>query len=229
MVKHMMKNSAEEVSMLMDDEVDELNRARIIRKLHDDTGMKSCWERYHLISEALRNNLPEIIDLDLPSRIASIIHNDPHQDPRYQDMKFKPGTTVRSNKTVTGLALAASLAVIAVVSLLQVSNQNEMPGQQLATATQEQELNPAPQIQVQPVAEIQDNTVMPDNSVASLSLPTLSNQPGDLQIKQASDNSQAVDADLYDYLIHHNEYAATMPVEGGMLPYARLVGYAADE
>ena len=62
MVKHMMKNSAEEVSMLMDDEVDEHSRARIIRKLHDDAGMKSCWERYHLISEALRNNLPEIID-----------------------------------------------------------------------------------------------------------------------------------------------------------------------
>ena len=227
MVKHMMKNSAEEVSMLMDDEVDEHSRARIIRKLHDDAGMKSCWERYHLISEALRNNLPEIIDLDLPNRIASIIHNDPHQDSRYQDIQFKPETTVRSNKTVTGLALAASLAVIAVVGLLQISNQNEMSGQQLATVTQEQELNVTPQ--VQPAAVMQDNTVMPDSTVASLNLPTLSSQPVDLQIKQAGETSRAVDADMYDYLIHHNEYAATMPVQGGMMPYARLVGYAADE
>ena len=225
MVKHMIKNSAEEVSMLMDDEVDEHSRVRIIHKLRDDATMKSCWERYHLISEALRNNLPEIIDPDLANRISSIINEDPHQDPRLPSTHHTPELTRRPSKTVTGFALAASLAAIAVVGLLRISNQGDMPDQQLATARQE--ITVAPEIQ--PASVIQDNSVPQDNAVAALNMPALSSQPVDLQIKQVGATPQTVDADLYDYLIHHNEYAATMPVQGGMMPYARMVGYAADE
>lgn len=225
MVKHMMKNSAEEVSMLMDDEVDEHSRVRIIHKLKDDANMKSCWERYHLISEALRNNLPEIIDPDLANRISTIIDNDPHQDSRHQSMQHKQEITRRPNKMVAGFALAASLAAIAIVGLLQISDQNDLPGQQLATTRQEVSVIP----EIQPASVVQDNTVVQDNAVAALNLPALSSQPVDLQIKQMGTTSQTVDADLYDYLIHHNEYAATMPVQGGMMPYARMVGYAADE
>ena len=225
MVKHMIKNPAEEVSMLMDDEVDEHSRVRIIQKLRDDANMKSCWERYHLISEALRNNLPEIIDPDLATRISSIINEDPHQDPRVPSIHHTP-VTRRPNRMVTGFALAASLAAIAVVGLLQISNQNGISDQQLATAGQEISVTP----EILPASVVQDNTVAQDNSIASLSMPaSLSSQPVDLQVNQVGTTSQTVDADLYDYLIHHNEYAATMPVQGGMIPYARMVGYAADE
>jgi len=208
----MIEKTAEEISMLMDDELDEHSRVRIIHKLRDDNEMKSCWEHYHLISDALRNNLPEIIYPDLANRIRNTLHQESNlQYPQHVYEQAAP-----SNRVFTGFALAASLAVIAVAGLLQISNQDESPVRQLAT--NQEEITIASE--VTPAAELQDQTL------ASLPLPA---QTVDLRIKQADTPPQVADTRLYDYLIHHNEYAVTMPVQGGMVPYARMVGYASDE
>jgi len=208
----MIKNTAEEISMLMDDELDEHGRVRVIHKLRDNEAMKSCWEHYHLISDALRNNLPEIIYPDLANRIKTILHQE-----AYQRFPHKlPAQAVPRNRVVTGFAVAASLAVIAVAGLLQITNQNEVPGQQLLT--KQEEITIAP--------DVRTASALQGQTVASLPLP---DQSVDLRLKQVETIPQAVDTRLYDYLIHHNEYTASMPVQGGMMPYARMVGYASDE
>ena len=208
-----MKNSAEEISMLMDDALDEHSRARVIHKLKDNDEMKSCWEHYHLISEALRNNLPEIIYPDLAGRITNILRKEsPHQLIQPKSAKAMP-----RHRSVTGFALAASLAVIAVVGLLQINQQNGgAPDQQIATV---QEIIDSPQA-------TNSAAILPTQTVASL---PLTNRSIDVRTQQLDSNPQLMEPKLYDYLLHHNEYAVTAPVQGAMLPYARMVGYASDE
>ncbi len=214
----MSKNSAEEVSMLMDDEVDEFSRVRIVNRLRDDAYMKSCWERYHLIGEALRNNLPDVINPDLPDRIANFLRNEPD----HHTETPRSTTAARPRKAMTGMALAASLAVVAVVGLLQITRQDESPLQQVAT-TQDNTTLPSPNVELA--------TTSQEQTVASLPVTRqpVTRQTVDFRIKQAETNRQVVDTTLYDYLMHHNEYTATMPVQAGMIPYARVVGYASDE
>lgn len=230
-VKHMIEKTAEEISSLMDDELDEHSRARVVHKMKDDDEMKSRWEHYHLIGEALRNNLPEIIHPDLANRINNILH----QEPSYQFPQNISAQTARRaprNRAVTGFAIAASLAVVTVLGFQQLTSQNELPGQQQLVTMQE--ITAVPHIASQ---EASPTAVLETQAVASLDpLPLpLPKQTVDLRVKEgdpaslAVDTRQVVDTRFYDYLIHHNEYAVTMPVQGGMVPYARMVGYASDE
>lgn len=228
MVKDMMKNPGEEISMLMDGEIDEHGRARVIHKLKDDDRMKSCWEHYHLISEALRNNLPEIIYPDLADRLTNLLNKEsPHRNTQSPSAEAMP-----RHRSITGFALAASLAVIAVVGLLQINQQNGgIPDQQLATVQEmvdvPQATNSATIVPAQAVIPARTVASIPTQTVASL---PLTNRSIDVRMPQQPDSDpQSVEPRLYDYLLHHNEYAVTAPVQGAMLPYARMVGYASDE
>src|SRR3972149_1455278 len=211
----MVNKTIEEISMLMDDELDEHSRTRIIRKLAGSDEMKSCWEHYHLISEALRKNLPDYINPDFANRISNILL----EEPAHRISQTTPATSISRNRMITSFSIAASLAVAAVAGLFQLNRHNETPDQQLVTA---QETGNA--------AEINSTTVLEGQAtVASLSIPERSIDVRMGQPDSVNPDAQLAEARLYDYLIHHNEYAVPAPVQGAMLPYARMVGYASGE
>lgn len=211
----MVNKTIEEISMLMDDELDEHSRVRVIRKLKADNELKSCWEHYHLISEALRKNLPDYINPDFANRISNILL----EEPAHQILQTTPAASVSRNRMLTGFSIAASLAVVAVAVLLQLNRHNESPDQQLV-ATQE----------ASNAAVINSATVLEGQAtVASLSMPNRSIDVRMEQLNPVNPDQQLAQARMYDYLIHHNEYAVTAPVQGAMLPYARMVGYASGE
>lgn len=50
---------------------------QVIDKLKQDPKMAACFGRYHLIGDAMRSDLPDQLDLDLSTKIAAAIEQEP--------------------------------------------------------------------------------------------------------------------------------------------------------
>jgi len=105
----------EQTSALMDGEVDADARSFLLRRMADDDSFRSRWTRYHLISEALKNNLPDATDPTFAERVRSAVAQEPAlivQTPT----KRRP-VSRRWYRPAMGIAAAASLAAVAVIGL----------------------------------------------------------------------------------------------------------------
>ncbi len=93
----------EQLSALLDGECASVEVELALRRLAKDLELKACWQRYHLISDALKNNLPETINSGFPDRIRQAIEETP------------PIATAPFSwrRPVIGWGLAASMALVA--------------------------------------------------------------------------------------------------------------------
>ena len=69
----MADTTAEQLSVLMDGEIDVREAEFTLRRLAKDAELKARWERYHLISDALRNNLPAALDVRFAERLQQAL------------------------------------------------------------------------------------------------------------------------------------------------------------
>jgi len=103
----------EGLSALVDGETDEREAARLLDQLTRDAELKAAWERYHLMSDVLRNNPPLVSGEDLVERVRHSIDTEP--------VMFRPRPPrAAALKPLAGFALAASIAVVAVVGFRAV-------------------------------------------------------------------------------------------------------------
>ena len=111
----MADKTAEQLSALIDGEGEVREWELALRRLGNDAELKNRWERYHLIGEALKNNLPDTLDPGFADRIRQAI-----------DTEGQPVTAPRTGikaamvswyKPITGFALAASVATLALLGL----------------------------------------------------------------------------------------------------------------
>jgi sigma-E factor negative regulatory protein RseA len=103
----MADKTVEQLSALMDGECALTEVEMAVRRLTKDANLQACWQRYHLISDTIKNNIPDTIDLDLVDRINRTIATDPPLQIHGLSKKFT------WYKPVTGFALAASVALVA--------------------------------------------------------------------------------------------------------------------
>lgn len=103
----------EGLSALVDGETDGREAARLLDLLSRDAELKAAWERYHLVSDVLRNNLPLVSEEDLVARVRRSIETEP--------VVFRPRRPRAAVlKPAAGFALAASVAVVAVLGFRAV-------------------------------------------------------------------------------------------------------------
>ncbi len=100
----------ENISALLDGEVDDLERERALRALGADPALRGAWERYHLASAAIRRELDVMVTPGLADRIRERLHHETQSDSR---RPFAP----RMLKITAGLAIAASVATVALLNL----------------------------------------------------------------------------------------------------------------
>lgn len=106
----MTDKTAEQLSALTDGELDSQELDLLVRRLERDEELAARWTRYHLIGEAMRNNLPEQLPFDLTARVsAAIAEEAPVVAPAVATRGWK--------RPVVGLALAASIAAAALIGL----------------------------------------------------------------------------------------------------------------
>lgn len=112
----------EQLSAMFDDELDQYEHELLIRRLKQEDGLKSSWARYQLIGDAMRNNITALSVSDLRAAIRQQIEKEQVVS------TLKPKTTINTRmiKPVAGMAIAASVAAMAIIGL-QNLGQNESP------------------------------------------------------------------------------------------------------
>jgi sigma-E factor negative regulatory protein RseA len=151
----MSDNKTEQLSALMDGEVDASECDLLIKRLchNEASDEQACWERYHLIGDALKKNLPNIVKHDLSSRVSAALANEPTVlAPRRFKIHWK-----RVTKPLAGAAIAASVASVSIVGLRLI-----LPEQAAVTtvATSSKDSLPLPQDGVTTVADSEDNAAL---------------------------------------------------------------------
>ncbi len=106
----MMEQAAEEISMLMDGELDQRKTGQLLHNLSDDESLRQHWGCYHLIGDAIRNNLPDNGCQLLASNISKTLESEPELTPASPVVVYPSFV-----KPVAGLALAASVAAVTVI------------------------------------------------------------------------------------------------------------------
>lgn len=115
----------EKLSALVDSELDELNERRVMAALGQDAGLRSTWQRYHLTRAALRGELDEFAGLDVAGHVTARIAAEPAD---------AAGMRRRNTARLAGtLAMAASVAVIAIAAVQWFNRPDSSPAPLLAT------------------------------------------------------------------------------------------------
>lgn len=111
---HLYKN----ISSLVDGELSDAEHHQTVTSMLADKEKCRCWERYHLISNAIKRDLPNMIDCQFASRVMAELENEP--------TILAPTSHKISafGKRMAGLAIAASVATVAVLGV-QVMHQDE--------------------------------------------------------------------------------------------------------
>jgi sigma-E factor negative regulatory protein RseA len=106
----------EQISALVDDELTEPGLALLARRIGSDDDLHQRLSRYQLISDALQNHLPERIDPAFSKRVQTAIRDEPAVNPD------RPGgrRLAALVRPLAGLAVAASVALVAVLSIQSV-------------------------------------------------------------------------------------------------------------
>jgi len=105
----------------------------------NDEHLSTTWDRYHLIGDVLRNDIPDVLQLDLSSEIANALANEPTiLAPKTNNvfvLKLKAKVTEFA-KPFGQLAIAASAAglmVLGVQSNVAQNNETILPSQIVKT------------------------------------------------------------------------------------------------
>jgi sigma-E factor negative regulatory protein RseA len=128
----MTEQEFERLSALVDDEISRHEVSGEINKLKNNQENLDIWSRYHLIGDAMRNELGQLHDPAMAQKISQRLESEP--------VVLAPANLKRHSnrkRAMTGLAIAASLTAIAVVLAPQLINPggSEAPNQ-LASSDQ---------------------------------------------------------------------------------------------
>ncbi len=195
----MTEKMSEKLSALMDGELDSAD-------CPDTFGNKSLtriWRRYHIISDIMHHRTPIHTHSSLSDSISQAIQDEP--------TVFAPSPRSRTAiiKPIAGLAVAASVAAIAILGIqnYQLKN-NAVDGQtiqiELVSSTT------APLEYGVPVAP--RNATISDSTATAI--------PVQLQIP--------ADSRISRYILNHSEYQSNIGVQG-MTPRIRLVATESNE
>ena len=193
--------NGERLSALVDGELNGAEYGQALDAINLSPELRQRWMRYHTASDALKNSLPTaLLKPDFSSRVMQAIDAEPTiLAPRNITRKINPLV-----KQVAGLAIAASVTAVAVLGVQTW--------------------------RLEPVAEPIATVVQVTPPVADLIRPVVATTT------TASTNTMTVDADssalpphvqsqINQYLLNHQNSLAAQR----MLPYARIVGYAAEQ
>ncbi|MES9975720.1 sigma-E factor negative regulatory protein [Candidatus Thiodiazotropha sp. LNASS1] len=193
----MTEQEFERLSALVDDEISEHEISGEINKLKNTQESQDIWSRYHLIGDAMRNELGQIHDPEMARSICQHIENEPIV---LAPVALKP-RSANKKRAITGLAVAASLTAAAVVMAPQLINpgSSETPNQ-LASSDQ---------------LPISNQNQRPESNTVYVA----ENGTRWKLLKKPK-----VESRLNDYLLNHQDLSPSSNIKG-IMPYATFVSY----
>ncbi len=122
----MTQNLQEQLSALVDEELPAAEHALLLERLARDGGLRECLGRYQLMRDVLNNRVAMPVDGRFVDRVMHAIES----EPAYQ---ARSGPWLRLAKPLTGVAVAASVALVAVLALQNVDPGTNSPAPQVAS------------------------------------------------------------------------------------------------
>lgn len=119
----------EQLSALVDDELEAGEESLLLRQMGRDETLRRQFARYQLVSDALKDNLPERVDPDFHVRVQAALQDLPEPAPVSGSQHLN-----RLVKPAAGLAVAASVALVAVLSLQSTRDNTTQPAPAVASA-----------------------------------------------------------------------------------------------
>lgn len=185
-----MNDTTDKLSALMDGELHDADK--LIEQLAADEEMKEVWQRYHLARDAMKGQLSDFSKLDVSAAVRESLQSEPviltsiwkRMNPRFV------------MKQVAGLAVAAAVGTIAVLSVQQAQ----------VTATDN------------------DTIAKAISQPAKTQLASTPAQIRQVSFTTREKLDAAVESKLSGYLVNHNEFSNSVRVSG-VMPYTRIVGY----
>ena len=200
----MSEDKREQISALMDDELTPEQTRQLLASMKKDAQLRQFWQSSQLISAAVRGESVAKGAPELADRVRDALANEP--------TLLAPSRPTKrpSLGPLGGLAIAASVAMIAIIATQQAF-------------VDRQELSPQAIAKISPAPE--NSTQLASSNVIAAKNQSQLDEDQDVALTRMTWNEAgpAVEARLNAYLLNHNEYM----VGGlhGMLPYARVVGY----
>lgn len=206
----MSENRKEQLSAMIDGEV--LPDEQLMGLLKDSEEWRARWQRYHLARLAFQGELPNTLAADVPARVRAALENEPVvlAPRRTRRLRGGGGGLV---KQAAGMAIAATIATVAVLSVQNSTRiENEPAPQQVAvvppveTAPRQVASVPTPSSGLQRVAEGAASVAVTGNNVRQ--------PPAGLSV--------GVQTKLSGYLVNHNEFSSRTGMQG-IPAYTRIV------
>ena len=187
-----MNDKTDDLSALMDGEL--RDQDKWCERLSVDKEMQEVWHRYHLARDAMKGQLSEFPTLDVSAAVSDSLRNEPviltpiwnRINPRYV------------MKQVAGLAVAAAVGTVAVLSVQQAQ-----------------------------LSSVDTSTIASVNSTPSTFQVASQIQPGQIRQVSFTTRQKldaAVESKLSGYLVNHNEFSNSVRVSG-VMPYTRIVSF----
>jgi len=105
----------------MDGEISKETARFLVRRLGADSELRDTWSRYHLVRDCLRHQEGELIGdnlgIDLWGRVRQALANEPTQTAPTGVARSKGGWSKGWLKPVAGMAVAASVALMAIMTV----------------------------------------------------------------------------------------------------------------
>ena len=196
----------ERISALVDGESGEFETRRLTAELLSSEPQKARWGRYHLIGDALRDELPMRLEPNFSTSVMALINEDL---PGYDQSQVRKQKS-RWLKPAAGFAIAASVAAVSVFVLQSLTSQNNFPLQtevamKTPTATPVSTAQSLPK--ATPVAVVKSEPLVDGKPAAANKFKTL--------------EAKIVDSRMNSYLATHAEYT-TQP---SLMPQVRVVAF----
>lgn len=159
-------------------------------------GSRERWARYHLIGDVLRDGLVDVAPKDFSEQLRAQIDQEP--------TILKPRKSASSyRRSLTGLAIAASVATIAIISVGRIATESPEP---VALAVN-------PDVAVERVATNSTVDAQPKTRVELPQQPLVAPTPALYSQRR-----------LNGYLVKFNEQRSSVGMPG-VNPYVRIVGF----
>ncbi len=198
-----MNNRDEQISSLMDDALEQQELDAFMQDLkRDPVDEAERIKRYQIMGDAMRNDLNAISFMDISAAVQRAIDNEPELDYTPQKSPRRTFDFSAWLRPLSGVAIAASVAMVTVITFRTVETSSE--------------INP-----VQTVASTQPSTqlVVPVN-------PQISQQIQVVSTDRSATPNAMTQKQLNDYMMNHSEYAGQASMQG-MMPYVRVVSFDA--
>lgn len=129
----------ENLSSFMDGEVERSAGSFLVRRLASDSSLRATWDRYHMIRDCLRQQDAQLVRTDLCSRVRQAIE--------LEDQQVQVSSRQMAwIKPFAGVAIAASVAMVAVFTVGPGQQEAPQAAPQTAAITSQSEPFVSPNI-----------------------------------------------------------------------------------